>query len=723
MSPHRAAGTMAHPLRPTLARIFHDIVALPTGRTCAITAGPGYDTHLLSQALRRREDVPTLWIRPTADADLDISFRNGSHETLTRDAALSLLQRAASTPIPGLTVLFEEGQGQRFDEEAAAYIAALAPAVATVVGIGDSSRVHAGWPGRYSFELRVGQAELAITEEDLGDPRYAAWSDVARATVLDHAMGWPMALQIVAGLVESGAPLDDGALMRAGVSQMCAPTVRADFADGSPDRALLLQLLADSGPVSVADLIWLDQPRLVSGLRDLSDHSAVMTAQDPAWRVSPLARDVLTAAPLVDAPSRAALAVALAESEARRGDPVKGLQRLARARDDESESAYIAQWAVRAAQRGDPEVSRILLHHLPQDRVLGRPDLVFAHAVTDMILVELANLRHWLEVLELHADPSQQGWDPRNPRVPTCLAQIAELEPPGAEVRAALSGPNLWAGYAHLVIGIHAHAAGDIDRAGAALDSLGRLRDDSVVVRGWRQALLMDVYLATGREEEAVAIYRRIAPQLEVSKYADMRLTFFLDAALGRSAVYAGDRTDAVRLARRSLAKTAGIRVGVPTTRLGALVLDAQTFAACGELADLATAIDVARPLVAALPEATAFADEITALTARLTARSAAASVPGRGERAGGIPGPDRGAPGRLTPHGEIPLTATQYAVLGHLASPYPVLRIAQLMAVSPTTVRTHIRAIYRALEVTSRAEAVDRAREIGLLAGPGGLA
>ena len=468
----------------------------------------------------------------------------------------------------------------------------------------------------------------------------------------------------------------------------------SDFADGSPDRAVLLQLLADSGPVSVADLIWLNQPRLVSGLRDLSDHSAVMTSQDPAWHVSSLARDVLTAAPLVDDPSRAALTVALADSEARRGDPVKGLERLARARDDESESAYIAQWAVRAAQRGDPEVSRILLGRLSQDRILGRPDLVFAHAVTDMILVELANLRHWLEVLELHADASQQGWDPRNPRVPTCLAQIAELEPPGAEVRAALSGPNLWAGYAHLVIGIHAHAAGDIDRAGAALDSLGRLRDDSVVVRGWRQALLMDVHLATGREEEAVAIYRRIAPRLEVSKYADMRLTFFLDAALGRSAVYAGDRTDAVRLARRSLAKTAGIRVGVPTTRLGALVLDAQTFA-----------------------------EQITALTARLTARSGAASAPERDDHAGGIPGPDVGAPGRLALHGEIPLTATQYAVLGHLVSPYPVPRIAQLMAVSPTTVRTHIRAIYRALEVTSRAEAVDKAQEIGLLAGPGGLA
>jgi len=102
----------APPLRPTLARILDTISALPMGSTCAISAGPGYDTPLLSQALRRREGVPTLWIRPAAESDLDITFRNGSHRTLTRDESLTLLHQAATTPIPGLTVLFEEAAGQ-----------------------------------------------------------------------------------------------------------------------------------------------------------------------------------------------------------------------------------------------------------------------------------------------------------------------------------------------------------------------------------------------------------------------------------------------------------------------------------------------------------------------------------------------------------------------------------------------------------------------------------
>jgi len=112
VSPQGPTGMTAPPLRPTLARILDTISALPMGSTCAISAGPGYDTPLLSQALRRREGVPTLWIRPAAESDLDITFRNGSHRTLTRDESLTLLHQAATTPIPGLTVLFEEAAGQ-----------------------------------------------------------------------------------------------------------------------------------------------------------------------------------------------------------------------------------------------------------------------------------------------------------------------------------------------------------------------------------------------------------------------------------------------------------------------------------------------------------------------------------------------------------------------------------------------------------------------------------
>jgi LuxR family maltose regulon positive regulatory protein len=54
--------------------------------------------------------------------------------------------------------------------------------------------------------------------------------------------------------------------------------------------------------------------------------------------------------------------------------------------------------------------------------------------------------------------------------------------------------------------------------------------------------------------------------------------------------------------------------------------------------------------------------------------------------------------------------------VLRLLASRHTQREIAADLYVSFNTVKTHTRAIYRKLGVTSRAEAIDRARGLGIL-------
>ena len=72
------------------------------------------------------------------------------------------------------------------------------------------------------------------------------------------------------------------------------------------------------------------------------------------------------------------------------------------------------------------------------------------------------------------------------------------------------------------------------------------------------------------------------------------------------------------------------------------------------------------------------------------------------------------------TMSGRSPLTKMELRVLqympGHLSFP----GIAEELFLSLNTVKTHVRAIYMKLDVSSRAEAVTRAREAGLL-GEGG--
>jgi LuxR family maltose regulon positive regulatory protein len=73
------------------------------------------------------------------------------------------------------------------------------------------------------------------------------------------------------------------------------------------------------------------------------------------------------------------------------------------------------------------------------------------------------------------------------------------------------------------------------------------------------------------------------------------------------------------------------------------------------------------------------------------------------------------------TDSGELVETpsAAEAAVLRLLASDLSAREISGELFLSPNTVRTHIRAIYRKLGVGSRAEAVARATALGLIDPP----
>jgi LuxR family transcriptional regulator, maltose regulon positive regulatory protein len=65
-------------------------------------------------------------------------------------------------------------------------------------------------------------------------------------------------------------------------------------------------------------------------------------------------------------------------------------------------------------------------------------------------------------------------------------------------------------------------------------------------------------------------------------------------------------------------------------------------------------------------------------------------------------------------------LTAAEVRVLSYLPSHLSFREIADFLYVSPNTVKTHARGIYRKLGVTSRGNAVDRARGAGLVPAEG---
>ena len=64
----------------------------------------------------------------------------------------------------------------------------------------------------------------------------------------------------------------------------------------------------------------------------------------------------------------------------------------------------------------------------------------------------------------------------------------------------------------------------------------------------------------------------------------------------------------------------------------------------------------------------------------------------------------------------DAPLTERELAVVRLLPTGLSTREIGRELSVSVTTIRSQVQAIYRKLEVTSRAEAVAHARELGLL-------
>jgi LuxR family transcriptional regulator, maltose regulon positive regulatory protein len=64
----------------------------------------------------------------------------------------------------------------------------------------------------------------------------------------------------------------------------------------------------------------------------------------------------------------------------------------------------------------------------------------------------------------------------------------------------------------------------------------------------------------------------------------------------------------------------------------------------------------------------------------------------------------------------DAPLTERELAVVRLLPTRLSTREIGRELYVSVATIRTHVQAIYRKLEVTTRAEAVAHARELGLI-------
>jgi LuxR family maltose regulon positive regulatory protein len=191
-------------------------------------------------------------------------------------------------------------------------------------------------------------------------------------------------------------------------------------------------------------------------------------------------------------------------------------------------------------------------------------------------------------------------------------------------------------------------------------------------------------------DQTASALARRAATAVEAQGLGAEPLCAIAHLAVGRSLLRHGE----FAAAEEQLARALDLLEidSMLLLRAHALLLLASLRHTRGDLRDARTLVEQARELIEG------FAD--------------AGVLPVLLEQA------DRtlGSPPRRRVEAAAPFTERELAVLRLLPAPLSNREIARELYVSVNTVRTHVQAIYRKLEVTTRAEAVAHARQLGLI-------
>ena len=544
---------------------------------------------------------------------------------------------------------------------------------------------------RRLLELHARELALDPLESALllahAEPRLGAAQAAALAA---RAEGWPVALALLA------RALDERPVASAlgGADRLLAAYVREQLLArlAPPARELLLRcapLGTLSGELCDAVLARRDGGLV---LRELAHGNVPLEALDRTeqrFRLHPLVAEALAAElRRTDAAWEARAHARASAWHARRGEPVRALDH--------------------AVAAGDAVHAGTLLWSGPPELVLGpgaRLD-AWLRVLGDEAVAETASLA--LAAAANHVAHARAGEAARlaaaakrgpHDRAAAALVR-AVLAQDGAaamerDARAAcaagLPHPG-WHEFGCLLAGVGAHLRGAAEPAREQLERGGRRPGAPAVVQALREAQLALLALDCDRRAPALALATRASARVRSGRAAQQPLAALVHA----TAAFAYAQGGALAQAREQLGRSRRVlpdgadlpswyEVELRFARARTLLRLSDAAAARAELARMSRVLRHLHGAVAAqawIEDAWARADAFAASA---------------------VAGPTR-------------LTLAELRVLRLLPSHFSLREIAARLHVSANTVKTQAHAVYRKLDVSSRSEAVARAREIGLV-------
>ncbi len=560
---------------------------------------------------------------------------------------------------------------------------------------------------RRVFELRTG--DMAMTRSEASALLTAAGMHLAcdgLDTLMERTEGWPAGLYLAA-LSLRAQPNVDVALSRfAGDDQVVADYLRDELmARLEPDHVdfLLRTSILDtlSGPLCDAVLGHGGSARILGTLARSNVLLVSLDRGGTSYRYHPLFREML-------------------HSELRRLDPGREPELHARASAWHEEHGDLDSAIHHAVAAGNPEQSGELLwrhassyighgrndtlagwlNHFNDDQLAAVPSLAVAAASSRLAAGDGEQALHWTSAAarNLARRPSAK----RYPLDGAVLLLRALLEGRGlvhmrrdaGRACALVSEHGESRSFSRLLAGASHQLAGDRARARAALDDGAR---SSAVAAPHVQALCL-AQLALleidGDDWDVAAILaERARSRVEGCGLAEYPIVALVYAVSALTRSHSGPVADADRDLRTASRLVDQLVDFVPWYEAETRVTLARASLGLSDVTGARSLIAEAARLVRRSPESPTLRAWVTEACSQLEAATGSA---GDG----------------------LTLTAAELRVLRMLPTHLSFPAIAKQLFVSPNTVKTHVRALYRKLDASSRSEAVSRAAAAGLLAG-----
>jgi LuxR family maltose regulon positive regulatory protein len=707
------------------------LLAAPTARLVCVVAPPGYGkTTLLAQwverhggrvawvSLDRRDNDPAVLLTYLAAAlDRVEPIDPGIARVLASPgasasaslvprfvAALASMSRPVAVVLDNLELLVNQ---ECLD--AVAEVALRLPRRSRLVL---ASRARPLLPEALSRArgqlLEIGADELAMDEQEaraLLEQAGARLSDAEITELLERTEGWPVGLYLASFGVAGAGPRAGAAVAVAGNGHPVAAQPPAALLQrlSEPTKAFLTRtavLDQLSGPLCDAVLQVSGSEQVLESLAG-SNLLVSVDRLDRWYRYHQLLRELLLAElerrepELV--PELHRRAAAWYEGD---GLPELAVDHRQAAGDADQVARLVGELAFPAYAGGRVETARRWLRWFEDQGLIERyPRVAVLGAQMEALLGDLSNAERWAAAAE-HGQASAAPDHTLDASVALlrtllCRDGMAAVRADAAEAWAGLAPDSPWRATALLMEGIAHLLDGQAELAEPILARAAEVADRLGATPAASAALAERVVIALERRQgdEAGRLADRAVTVLRSGRLDGYLIAAFVHAVAARAALAAGDPA----LAREHLGRAIRLRPlltsAMPHRSVQTLLELGRAYLAlddtAGARAVLRQAGDIIRqrPSLGVLPRQAA---ELAATLEAIGPRTAGASS----------------------------LTAAELRLLPLLSTHLTLLEIGERLYLSRNTVKTQAVSIYRKLGVSSRGEAMQRVRELGLLDG-----